>query len=235
MDEALSGGASTNARTIRDPQFAKRLEIACGEHAHVPAKHSGRLIWIQKELGRTPFDERVSVETVRKWFAGEAKPRPIKLSKLAKILDRDEAWLSLGVDPRMPTRERKVRNAMADGAVNLVAGLIQMDGGYPAFPNEKDNAAIGNGVDLHAIIKGAKYDFHVSIGEVDGPFIKFSVPMTHESLVVLGLIKESFNIEIFEIPSEVIESGKRRGGSVEVIVEGRGAPLRKINNFMARP
>jgi hypothetical protein len=44
----------------------------------------------------------------------------------------------MGIDPEFQPHERKLRNAMADGAVNLVAGFIQMDGAYPAFPEESD-------------------------------------------------------------------------------------------------
>jgi len=224
----------TPPRVIRDPEFAKRLSQACDGYTHVPPLHSGRLTWVQREL-LSRFKEDVSVETVRKWFAGEAKPRPDKLAKLAQLLEVDVAWLSLGINPDLEPRERKARNAMADGAVNLVAGLIQMDGGYPAFPEEGDKAAQKNHVDLHAIIRGAKYDIHVSLGELDGRNIRFVVPTTYESVLVLGVVKRGFKIEIFEITPEVIAaSGERRGGSIEVILDEVEARLRKIESFKSR-
>lgn len=220
-------------KVIRDPDFAKRLDQACDGHSHVPPKHSGRLTWVQRELsGR--FDEDVSVETVRKWFAGEAKPRPDKLAKIAQLLEVDVAWLSLGIDPSMAPRERKVRNAMVDGAVNLVAGLIQMDGGHPAFPVEGDKAAQKNHVDLHAIIKGAKYDLHISLGEQDGKNVRFSVPTTYEAVVVLGVVKDGFNIQIVEIPAELIEAGERHGGSITVVMDEAVVKSRRVESFKTR-
>lgn len=221
------------ARVIREPDFARRLDQACDGHSQVPPKHSGRLTWVQRELsGR--FKEDVSVETVRKWFAGEAKPRPDKLAKIAQLLEVDVAWLSLGVDQNMQPREQKVRNAMADGAVNLVAGLIQMDGGFPAFPAEGDKSAKKNHVDLHAIIKGAKYDLHISLGTPDGKDWRFSVPTTYETLVVLGVVKDGFNIQIVEIPAETIESGERHGGSITVVMDEVEAKMRRVESFKTR-
>lgn len=219
-------------RIIRDPEFAKRFDQACDGYPMVPPKHSGRLTWIQRELV-SRFNEKVSVETVRKWFTGEAKPRPEKLAMLAQMLQVDVAWLSLGVDPDLQPRERRARNAMADGAVNLVAGLIQMDGGYPAFPEETGKSAQRNHVDLHAIIKGAKYDFHVSLGATEGKRIRFVVPVSCADVVVLGVIKNGFAIEIVELTPEMIEAGERRGGSVEVFVE-RDAKLKRIETFQVR-
>lgn len=218
-------------RIIRDPAFAKRFEQACDSHTLVPAKHSGRLTWIQRQLA-SRFKEDVSVETVRKWFAGEAKPRPDKMGKLAQLLEVDVAWLSLGIDPDMQPRERRMRNAMVDGAVNLVAGLIQMDGGFPAFPEESDKLATKNHVDLHAIIKGAKYDFHVSLGEPEGRKVRFVVPTNTDSVIVLGVVKQGFSIEILEITSDMISEGERHGGSIELMVDATKAS--KIESFKAR-
>lgn len=221
--------ASSPKRVIRDAEFAARLEQACDSHQYIPPKHSGRLSWIQRELERR-FDMRVTVESISKWFMGESKPRPKKLEKLAELLEVDVAWLSLGVNPALQPREQRIRNAMVDGAVNLVAGLIQMDGGHPAFPEEAQHK---NHVDLHAIIKGAKYDFHVSLAQERSGELRFTVPANYESMVVLGVVKRGFTIEIYEIPHEVIAEGGRRGGSVDVVSAG-GEGLRRIESFAER-
>lgn len=218
-------------RIIRDAAFAKRFEQACDAHSQVPAKHSGRLTWIQRQL-ETKFKEKVSVETVRKWFAGEAKPRPEKMEKLAQLLEVDMVWLSLGVDDGLQPRERRARNAMADGAVNVVAGLIQMDGGYPAFPEPTDKKAVEKHVDLHSIIKGAKYDFHVSVGETNGKKVRFVVPSLLDNVIVLGIVKTGFAFEILELTGEIIGQGDRRGGSIEIVVDQDKLP--KIADFRSR-
>lgn len=215
-------------RLIREPAFAGRFQQACDNHLMVPAKHNGRLTWIRRELIER-FQEDVSVETIRKWFAGEVKPRPEKLSKLAQLLEVDVAWLSLGVDSDLQPRERRVRNAMAEGVVNVVAGLIQMDGSSPAFPEGGDK-----NVDLHAIIKGAKYDIHASLGKLSGRSMRFSVPTKYQDLLVLGVIRRGFSLEIVELPAEVIKTGRRHGGSIEVTIDAEKHSLKRIESFAER-
>lgn len=211
-------------RLIRDPAFASRLESACDGHRLCPPMHKGRLTWVQREL-ESRFNEQVSIETVRKWLAGEAKPRPAKTALLAELLQVDVAWLQIGVDRSLSPRERKVRDATADGAVNLVTGLIQMDGGNVAFP------ATGGVVDIHAIIRGAKYDFHVSPVASDGAF---HVPVVdHDDVVLLGLVKNGFSVSLYEIsPEDVEDHGERQGGSITVRVPTK--KLKRIDSFAKR-
>lgn len=45
------------------------------------------------------------------------------MSALAQLLEVDLGWLTLGTKPEMTPKERKARNAVADGAVNLVAAV----------------------------------------------------------------------------------------------------------------
>lgn len=213
----------TPPRLIRDPEFAKRIESAANGHNLCPAMHSGRLTWVQREL-KSRFGEEISVETVRKWFAGEAKPRPEKTAMLAELFQVDVAWLQIGVQADLTPRERKQRSDMAEGAVNLVAGLIQMDGGHPAFPDTTGT------VDLHAIIRGAKYDLVIRLADESGGF---SVPVDHTDTIVLGVVKQGFAVEVYEIPEDVIErDGVRRGGSIEVKVPLK--KLRRIDTFTQR-
>lgn len=149
---------------------------------------------------------------------GESKPRQDKNGLLAKLLEVDPSWLFMGIDSDLGPRERKARNAMADGVVNVVAGLIQMDGGSPAFPADDDARATKDNVDLYAVIKGAQYVFHVALGNDDGRFV---VPTQHENVIVLGVRRKGFSFEIYELPPEVITEGQRRGGSIEVMGAGR--------------
>jgi hypothetical protein len=217
-------------KLIRDAEFAKRFASACDKYSRVPPKHSGRLVRVKNELA-TRFNENVSMESVRKWFAGETKPRPDKMAKLANLLEVDVAWLSLGIDHALQPRELKARNAMADGAVNVVAGLIRMDGGHPAFPSS-DASDVAANVDLHAIIRGAKYDFHVSLGQAEGDQLRFTVPTNYQNMVVLGMIQRGFNLDIFEIPSEQIATGEHHGGSIDLVLSAD--KLNRIHDFKNR-
>lgn len=215
----------TPERIIRDPEFGRRLNSACDAHPQCPPLHKGRLTWVQQEL-RTRFKEEVSVETVRKWMSGEAKPRPEKVSMLAEILQVDMSWLSLGVDKGLAPREMKARSREIEGAVNAVAGFIEMDGSHAAFASEADQK---RGVDLHAIIKGAKYDLHVAVYE-DG---MFRVPPKRDGVVVLGCVKNGFSLSVYELSDAVIEkNGTNRGGMVEVKVQP--SRLSKVESFAQR-
>lgn len=208
-------------RVIRDAEFARRLEMACNGVSGCPPMHKGRLTWLQQRLA-IGFNMTVSVETVRKWVAGEAKPRQEKTAALAEILQVDVAWLHIGVDQHVPPRERRVRNAAVDGVVNVVAGLIQMDGGSPAFPQPGDMAAERNHVDIHAIIRGAKYDFHIVLADAQQ---RFHVPTDHGNVIVLAVVRnDGMKLQIYELASDVIDRvGVRHGGSIEV-----GIPLREL-------
>lgn len=205
-------------RTIRSPEFARRLEVAVDNYPHAPPLHRGRYSWLQEELKRR-FDESVSIETCRKWFAGEARPRPDKVAKIAQLLGVDVGWLSTGVDPEISPRERKLRDAMVDGVVNVVAGIIQMDGGHPAFPDDNDQRAREDSIDLYAVIRGANYGFHVTLGTENKKSFTFPVPAHAGTAFVLGVVKEGMSFKMYEITPEVIATGTRRGSSVVVDVD----------------
>lgn len=218
---------------VRDAGFATRMESACDAHDHCPSLHQGRLTWIAEQF-RTRFDAPISVETVRKWHKGVAKPRRDRNDQLAELLQVDPVWLYMGVDPEMTPRERKIRNTKASGVVNLVAGLIQLDGGHPAFPDDADKTAQRDHVDLYAIIRGANYRFHVTLGEADAGRWRFVVPTNYQDIVVLGVIRNGFTARIVELRQEMIEAGTRRGGSIEVIVPDDVAGKIEITTFSSR-
>ena len=193
--------------------------MAADGNALVPPPNRGRLTWVRDQFAAR-FDHKIAVETVRKWFAGETKPRPKAMAALAEILQVDEAWLALGTSPKETVKERRVRDATADGAVNLVAGMISMDGSTPAFPEPGASGADNPCVDLFAIIKGGQYSIHVVVGErVDGGW-EFSVPVGALSCVTIGVIqKEGFCFDLVELDAEGLESvGERKGGSIEVLL-----------------
>lgn len=223
--------------------FAKRLAHAAAQNPYVPEINRGRLTWIRAQLEKR-YGENVSLETVRKWFAGESRPRHEKMKLLAELLQVDLTWLSLGAEGGGDVRERRARNASVDGAVNLVAGLIQMGGGAPAFPEEDDAEAHEVEIDLHAIIKGAHYDLHVCLAKsVTDTEVSFAPTSHFAKVFTLAVIPlGAFCFDILELPVEVIEQhGRRLGGVVELVVSRKGdgytvgeTPLPKIESFNRR-
>ncbi|MBU2890980.1 helix-turn-helix domain-containing protein [Celeribacter halophilus] len=213
---------------ITHPDFAERMQQACDGNPDVPPPNYGRLGWFVKQL-----DERcglnVTVETVRKWFAGESRPRPKMIAGLSLVLGVDEAWLSLGQQPEISDKVVRKHTLANGGAVNVVAGFIQLHGGHPAFPTEGDKRAEDDKVDLYAIIKGAQYAFHIAVAGPKG----FIVPTAAEKTVVIGFeLKENFDFNLVELDWErVTEVGRRIGGAYTVPLEG---DWKKIENFKER-
>lgn len=207
-------------RVIRDKAFAKRLEIACEGNPHCPTdQHRGKQKWIYDKL-LEEFGVRVSPEAVRKWFYGESRPRPKIMSYVARLLEVDEAWLSLGIKPDLAPVERKQHNAMAQGAVNLVAGIIQLEGGSIAFPD--------SGAHIHAILKGKSLAIDVVLPRISGDEYRVLVSDQLEGKHVLVVIEEeAFGFAILVLTPDIIrDAGSLRGDFWEVVIEQRGVKFR---------
>lgn len=160
--------------------------------------HHGRLRWIVDDLAKEGIT--ISLETARKWAAGENKPRQQRNAMLAKILGVDATWLYFGIDPALGPQERKARDQEVQGIISVVAGFIEMDGGHPAFANEADRKS-DEFVDIYAVIRGARYSFHVALANEDG----FDIPANYQDYFILGVVRrEGFAVDIYELPHEAI-------------------------------
>jgi transcriptional regulator with XRE-family HTH domain len=56
------------------------------------------------EVLATEFPDGLSIQSVHKWVAGTAVPRPDRLAVLARWLDVSEHWLRFGPDPKGSNR-----------------------------------------------------------------------------------------------------------------------------------
>jgi hypothetical protein len=116
--------------------------------------------------------------------------------------------------------------------VNIVAGLIQLDGGTPAFPE-----ATGP-IDLSAVIKAALYNFHIVLGRIDDEKASFAVSVDADATVVLGVLRVSHaSFEVYELPWDMIESlGVRRSSHITLSVDlaTLGDSVRRIESFANR-
>lgn len=232
----------TAKKKIRDEAFAKRLQLACDNHPHCPALHHGRLTWIVREF-ESRFKITITTETARKWCAGEVRPRRQSMTMLAELLLVDEAWLSIGNEGETTADERKARNVMAGAAVNLVAGMIELDGGHPAYPEPTDPKA--KDIDIYAIIRGAQYAFKVAVGHSEGgKSYTFSIPANYRDVFVLGIVRLGpFQWDVLELSAETITKSKENKGShVSVTVDKRGTTyavdgqrLKQLTGFSERP
>jgi len=120
-----------------------------------------------------------------KWFAGEAKPRNDNVQKLAKVLSVDEVWLNLGRRPTQKARIVQEKATSASGAVLLVAGLVEMNGGRFSFPGEDD------AWDLSVNMGGTRFTALVQVANVrDEDTYTCVVPEPVGSSRILMVIQE---------------------------------------------
>lgn len=193
---------------IRHKEFAKRLATACENHPRAPDKH-GRQIWLKTRL-ETQFHVTVSREAVRKWFSGEAKPKPKMMSLVARALSVDEAWLALGVSPNTRNEDKLRKNALASGAVNLVAAQLQLAGSSIAFPDTTTH------FDLYAIVKGHQQNISVRLADDAENFV-VNFPLKVEIAIVVLRTEDPTVFRFFRITEDAYSNeGKVRGDYLEV-------------------
>lgn len=221
----------SETKVIRDKAFAKRIEIACENHSLSPSGH-GRQTWLRRAI-EEKFGVRLSPEAVRKWFAGEARPRPKVMTQIAQVLQVDEAWLSLGLKPLATPVEKDKLNALANGAVNLVAGQIQLAGGSIAHTEE------GSDHELFAIVRGKQHAVTVRLGDTSSRF-RIAVPSAVKTAIAVVPTVQPTVYRFFRVPADLVEQhGDNRGGytEIELTREGdrayavAGTPLPEIANF----
>lgn len=239
-DRVASG--KTDYGRVKDPDFARRIQRVMDSNPDIPPPNYGRLPWFVRAFDNK-FGVIVTPETVRKWIEGISVPRMENRKMLAEILGVDEGWLVAGGDVSVDRKERRLRNAEVDGAVNLVAGLIQMDGGNPAFPGGSPRNTARDGVDLYAVIRGAHYAFNVTTAiPTDDEQWRIPVPLAREDLMVLAIVRTgSFAFDILEIDEDAIAHGAFASGAVVVPARKEGGvymagdvALKQVRSFAER-
>lgn len=230
MSKAAQSG---DWKKIRDPAFAARIEDACDQSPHCPDHNHGRLSWLQEELKKR--GQVVSRESVKRWLHGETRPREEKSNVLADILGVDRTWLFVGGTDKLPPRQKRAFVAEASGAVNVIVGLIQMDGAAVAFPADDDVRAQKEKIDFYAIIKGVNYAIHVATGHADedGAWL-FRAPPRYENIVVLGLVRNGMQFTVIELTHELIEGGKQQGGWIDVHLTEAQIAANVVTDFTKR-
>ena len=203
--------------------FSKRLQIAADRSDAIPPMNMGRFTHIQRELEER-HGLKLSRETVRKWFIGEALPRPDKMLALSRILKVDEGWLAVGATPSsLPPTIRSVP-VHSDAAINLVIGMMGMNGVSCAQPDEDDEGP-GYGPFFYAIINGRQWTIFVALGQENGGSIRFNGPTVDERATTLAVVAHTVSeFSVFQFPSELIaRNGQSHRGAFEIsgVLTGR--------------
>lgn len=140
-------------KPLRSPKFAARLRDACDEFPSCPPLNKGRLTWLRTEL--TKRGTVVSVESVRKWLAGEGRPKQDKAESLASILAVNPIWLYMGDGNQhegslvTPAPMNSASNPILQ--VMVRQNLIVSISGLPIDLNEAEAQRIANIVLAHAV------------------------------------------------------------------------------------
>lgn len=210
-----------------DAGFARRMRQACDRNPRVPDEREGRLVWILNEL-RTHHGMDVALQSVHRWYHGRARPRNQKLIALAQVLDVDVGWLAHGlgdvsaaVDPA-----KKPTPVIKNGAINVVAGMMEMSGINCAWPDADDPAA--EYVHFYAIIRGKQHRFHVvtAVPEKEGKQV-LHLPVDHGRCTIILLRRvAASSFDLWRVPNDRIEThASPRGGFAELPVSIKGAVL----------
>jgi hypothetical protein len=189
--------------------FKVRLMRACDESPHVPELGRGRQVYLAKSLG-------VTQEAVRKWLVGESLPRPEKVRVLAKFLNVDHTWLSLGTSPLETSQKRQVAQR-ADAAVYGVMSYLMLAGYNVAIPPADSN------IDIYAIKHGTQLAVAVSMGESLAPDtwrVTFPTTVDARFYAVIASDEETLHLDIFDIsPVLALAVGQRTGSGVDLTIE----------------
>jgi len=111
----LSATSSTDRPAFTSATNASHWLTSSGcKHPRCPADY-GRLTWVTRELAHQRIN--VTIETVRRWLHGLSMPRREKMTALAKILQVDETWLAMGVQP--------VTEAVPQSRVDLLEAVLR--------------------------------------------------------------------------------------------------------------
>lgn len=195
-----------------DDGFAQRLERACVRSKEVPRYGKGVQRFLAERLG-------VSESAIGKYFEGRARPVPKLMTRLAAILNVDEAWLSLGIGVgAMPTAYQYSEKA---GAGAYLAFGIFMSAGYQCeFVKEPGP------VDFYAIKAGKRLDISVTLGQrLSSDQCLASVRPNSDSLLNLCAIPENatdFAILVMDkVGVERFGSPSSESIDVPLVKEGR--------------
>lgn len=163
-------------------EFYTRLLQACRENPDIPVYGRGQQTFIAQRLG-------VSQEAVRKWFAGDSKPKSAVGRKLADLLGVDYVWLALGTSHGEIEKRREAAGRQDAAVYALMAFLIEK-GHSAAFDNYSDN------VDIVTIYQGQQN--HIAVKQAEGKkenlCVAFGMSVISDVSTVIAVRTNTFSL-----------------------------------------
>jgi len=197
----------------RDRDFAQRLAKACDGAPSVPPISQGRQAYVALKMG-------ASAEAASKWFTGRSRPRAAAMTKLAKLLGVDTAWLAFGQEPALSRREATLATKRTEGVVYLSMGMAILNGASCARPTDTDPRK--SFVDYYMILDGEQIAVRNSLGrEVNPGEFEFTVPREFKEVRNLGFVSANgTRTHILDMKPALIEKHKKnQGDQFSVIVK----------------
>lgn len=193
--------------------FAQRLKQACDSNSTIPELGRGRQVHIAKKMD-------VSQEAVRRWLEGESKPRPQLMKKLAEMLRVDEAWLSIGSEPTLGRREKRIYSSQVEASAYIVFGLFMANGHSCAFAQDEDDT-----VDFYAIKAGQQKMVSVTTGMmIEEGVYDLPVKRSYQNtinIVAIPISKTRFEILVLDIEG-VDEYAEKQDAFIHVVAIKEG-------------
>ena len=84
------------------------------------------------------------------------------------------------------------------------------------------------------MIKGANYAFRIAAGEADGDGVEFTMKPTSDQTMVLGVMRDGFNLRIFDLTEFVAESKNTGSGLWTLTMDTASLSDREITTFSKR-
>ncbi|MCS4089340.1 hypothetical protein [Rhizobium sp. BK176] len=192
--------------------FIRRIHAAIDMNPDAPSGH-GRQKWLRDRImARAGKD--LSPEAVRKWFAGEARPRRATMAILASALNADLAWLTLGDRTEAVKRQGVEHSSAATGLTNLVAGMMQTAGRVVEFDSQPGQQPIEDFVVSRGAVRARIHVRRIPVvGDVD-LVIDASRRVGNDWLVVgrlLGSTSVPWSYQCFAVHSQWLRNCEENG------------------------
>lgn len=163
-------------------EFNTRLLQACRENPDIPEYGKGQQTFIAQRLD-------VSQEAVRKWFAGDSKPKAAVGRKLADLLGVDYVWLALGTSHGEIEKRREAAGRQ-DAAVYALMAFLLEKGYSAAFDNESDI------IDIATIYQGLQNHLAVRLaeGKKENLTAAFNMSVISEVSTIIAVRTNTFSL-----------------------------------------
>lgn len=228
---------------IKHPEMARKIQRAIDLNGQIPPLQYGQYPWFVARFKERGLE--ISTEHVRKWVQGISAPSKQNRLTLSEVLNVDPGWLVPDGGRRRLDLEPIPANPGPDvtGQVNLVAGMIQMQGGTVSFVDPGDQTARPEH-DLVTIIRGAHYNIHVAFAtkEGEGAWLATLNASPKDAVVIAVIEREGFAYDLVEVALEDVVStrvARLRGIGVPIQRRDDGyycgdRKMRQIESFSNR-